>query len=901
MPTPTDNATVALQSESNDTSSRDTGTHLLRGECVGRYVVLDEIGRGGMGRVLRAFDPELQREIALKEVASDRLGREGAQRLVAEARAMAKLSHPNVVAVYGVEELADDRIVLVMEYVAGVTLTPWCVGRSWPEIVTTFVLAGRGLAAAHQAGLLHRDFKPSNVLVCGDAVKVTDFGLAKLAHESDPSDALDAESSSDVALGTEGLTARGIVLGTPRYMAPEQHRGEALTPTVDQYAFCVALWEALSDAPLFSGRDLASLKQAGPPPRSGGSVPRSIVDALRRGLSPAAADRWPSMDALLDALANDAGRRRRRTLIAAASFGAVGLVGWWLWPDPEPERCSSTADQLAGAWDEARREEVRAAMLAVEASYAARVWEQTAARLDEYATEWAAMHVDACMATTVRHEQTPEVMDLRMACLHRAKIDLAAATATLVAADAELVSKAHGLLAGLRPLSRCADLDALRADVDPPLPHEAEAVEHAREQLATARAERRAGRYAAAKQKVADARDALVGIEYAPVQTELALADGWLLADMGDYRGAEASLREALELSTTLRQDRERVSAAVSLLRVVGYQLRRFDEGLRFAELARALAAGDLETEATIESNLVGLRSAQGRPEDAEAAARRALELSVEAGSSDEDIAASRDNLASVFQEQGKLEEAVAEHRRALALWERAMGPEHPSVAMSRNNLGNALRAVGQLDEAEVELRRALELKAAALGAEHPSVASTRGNLATVLLSKGAAAEAEGELRRALTTMEKAMGADDNGVAWLRMSLAGSMDLQRRHADAEVEHRRALEVLSASLDPGHAMLIALQGNLVRNLHAQKRYAEAEALARESLAPLEHARPLDQAQLIEHIARAREAVGDVSGAEAELRRALGVIEAAEGAEHAKAVELRGEIDRVAGRR
>ncbi|MEX1364192.1 MAG: serine/threonine-protein kinase, partial [Nannocystaceae bacterium] len=220
-------------------ASDEPSVPLPTGTTISRYVVLDEIGRGGMGRVLRAYDPRLQREVALKEVRPDLLDEAATRRQEAEARAMAMLSHPNVVAVFDVTSWETGAVVLVMEYVPGQTLKQWLRERErpWPEIVERFVAAGRGLQAAHDAGLLHRDFKPSNVLVSEDgAVKVTDFGLATV-----DAGASEHRGSIEEILHGEPAGVR-VVRGTLRYMAPEHHAGKVLTPAADQYAFCVALW-----------------------------------------------------------------------------------------------------------------------------------------------------------------------------------------------------------------------------------------------------------------------------------------------------------------------------------------------------------------------------------------------------------------------------------------------------------------------------------------------------------------------------------------------------------------------------------------------------------------------------------------------------------------------------------
>lgn len=191
---------------------------------IGRYVVLEEIGRGGMGSVYRAYDPELQREVALKQLRAKALGVEGRARLEQEARAMASLSHPNVLSIYDIEVLDDGQLVLVMEYVDGPTLRARSeqTSRPWQEVLRPFLGAGRGLAAAHAAGIVHRDFKPANVLITTGVAKVTDFGLAKRSKGLSGS-SLSGSNDNWEKVGEHDLRRAGEVVGsTPRYMAPEQ-------------------------------------------------------------------------------------------------------------------------------------------------------------------------------------------------------------------------------------------------------------------------------------------------------------------------------------------------------------------------------------------------------------------------------------------------------------------------------------------------------------------------------------------------------------------------------------------------------------------------------------------------------------------------------------------------------
>ena len=279
------------------------------GATLGRYRLERTLGEGGMGVVHAAFDPDLERRVALKVLRKSDVAGDARQRLLREARAMARLTHENVVVVHEVGT-AGDRDYVAMELIDGETLAEWlATERDVPEIVAAFCAAGCGLAAAHAAGLVHRDFKPHNVLRRRDGkIVVTDFGLAR-GVENSPAVALEttlelgAEGSQPS--GLSGITATGSVLGTPAYMAPEQWVGGTVGPPADQFAFCVALWEALTGARPFKGATIEELKaevKAGPAKLDASKLPRRLRRILVRGLDPDPAKRWPSMDAMLAAI-----------------------------------------------------------------------------------------------------------------------------------------------------------------------------------------------------------------------------------------------------------------------------------------------------------------------------------------------------------------------------------------------------------------------------------------------------------------------------------------------------------------------------------------------------------------------------------------------------------------------
>ncbi|WNG53475.1 protein kinase [Archangium gephyra] len=300
------------------------------GSHVGRYLIEGLLGEGGMGVVYAARDPALGRTVALKLLRPGGGGEEGRARLVREAQAMARLSHPNVLPLF---ELGTEggSVFLAMERVEGPTLAGWLRERErpWREVLTLFLQAGEGLAAAHRAGLVHRDFKPANVLVGADGrPRVTDFGLVR--HEA----TADAAPPGDAGAGDTGeaLTRAGAAPGTPAYMSPEQLAGREVDARGDQFSFCVALHEALYGIRPFDARARGGARWSRVPVPRGPRLPRSVRAAMERGLSLSPEARFPSMDALLVALAPPSGPRWLPVVTVVAGLGLVlagaDVVGW---------------------------------------------------------------------------------------------------------------------------------------------------------------------------------------------------------------------------------------------------------------------------------------------------------------------------------------------------------------------------------------------------------------------------------------------------------------------------------------------------------------------------------------------------------------------------------------------
>jgi len=397
-----------------DGGPREDRRGLYPGALLCKYTLERVLGEGGMGIVWAARDPDLQRSVAIKLLQCDDASPDARQRLLREARAMARLKHPNVITVYEVDS-DEDRDFISMELVEGASMDAW-LGAEPPqdEVWRALIAAGRGLAAAHAAGLVHRDFKPHNVLRSRDGrVLVTDFGLARGTGEHGAKIA-PAVTDEPVALATtleaphtdrvldSTLTAPGSLMGTPAYMAPEQFAGSDPDPRTDQFAFCVTAWQALTGCRPFTGESLAELRAAA----SGGvanihaKLPRAIRAVLARGLAVAPEQRWPDMDALLDALerAHDRPRKLRALVIPLFALACAAILFVTMRHDtrqpmvaPNPNGCAPAAKAF-DAWTAERR-----------TAFEKRLDHQPAAgaiadAFDGYRTTWLAQYTSACAA-----------------------------------------------------------------------------------------------------------------------------------------------------------------------------------------------------------------------------------------------------------------------------------------------------------------------------------------------------------------------------------------------------------------------------------------------------------------------------------------------------------------------
>jgi eukaryotic-like serine/threonine-protein kinase len=888
------------------TRRRDAGlskAHAGESLMIGRYLVLGRIGEGGGGEVFRAYDPELDRKVAIKRL---RGTGEQARAIVHEARILAKLVHPQIVTVFDVGS-DEGGAYLAMELVDGSDLAHWLVQRGgrapWREVLRMLCAAGQGLAAAHAQDIVHGDVKPANILVGSDGrILMGDFGVARLARLGDGE--LDPRNEA---------WARGV--GTPRYMAPEQHHGGAPDRRSDVYGFALTSWEALfgalpfdhdgdreatiagttgsgggaSPTPGRSGAamiaELAAAKRNGPPPvpadRRG--VPVRVIEALRRGLQPRPEDRFATIDALLVELSRDPSAKRTRWIAAGAGATAVVALALGATGDEDDLRCSGGNDEIAAVWNADRRAEVLAD--ATQLGPLASGVEGAAHELDEYAGAWADMHRANCEATTIRGEQSTRDMELRSRCLHRARAELRATVDLLAAADLEVAVRASDLVMRLPTIDRCADPGALERDELVPEDEAVAAlVESLREELAAARTLVRAGKYreGLAQLEPVAARAQVIG--FAPLRAEIGVELGFVLDRVGRGREAEDTLREAVELAIEHGPAREGSRAAAILTSQLSAFDARFGEADAWSRVAVSLAreAGPgSATEAYALNRRGGLELEQARFDDALHDYTASLEIWKRVRPPDHpDIAMGLTSIGRVHADRREPDEAERYYRESNEILVRAFGEHHPEIATGLTNLGAVYEQRGDYRGALELHRRALAILEPVLGPDHYDVAGVLTNIAVCEQNLGNREEGEAIDRRVLAIMEKQRGPDHVEVGRILVNLGVTQLVEGRYAEAEASLSRSTRILEAALGEEHPHTLMAMTNLAMAIASLGRREDAEQMFARALAIRERTLPADHpsiANTLGNLAQVRYELGHYREAAADFERAIAIRE------------------------
>ncbi|MBZ5709095.1 serine/threonine-protein kinase [Nannocystis pusilla] len=828
---------------------------------IGPFSVVRKLGEGAMGVVFEGYDHKLERKVALKLVRKKLLHEAAVrERMTREAQAMARLSNPHVVHVYQVGE-HDGGIYVAMEYVEGETLSEWLKSatRPWQLILRTVCDAGRGLAAAHSAGLVHRDFKPENVLVdASGRARVLDFGLvqsegaadeqaeragpgASLEHELAVTNAGAAspQVTQATAAATEPLersnalrwstrlTQMGNVLGTPAYMSPEQHFGRPAGPTSDQFSFSITLYEALYGVRPFNGESWAAIRtqvQDGlvPPPPLESPVPRRLFKVLQRGLALEPEARWPSLAAMIAALEHDPWRAPLRVAAVAGLIGVASVASYAMAKSQaeDEQRCAGEAGQITGVWDPARESAVARAFDATHLPYAADTAARVKLRLDTYSRAWLDARRKACEEQVRTH--STRLMDLRIACLDRRKARLAALVDVFAAADKGVVENAVQAAAALPSLRACSDTDDLLAVSQPDDPEVAQRVAALQGQLARADALDNTARYAEGLQLVSEVRREAASLGYAPLKAEAALSDGRLkMAAVGGAE-AEAALAEAVRLG--IANDLYAVAAEAAIIRLY-------------------IVGNDL-----------------GRPLEAEAGALFVEALVQRARGDDQLTALFHNNLGTIHDDAGKdVEVARRDYEAALTALRRREGA-HPLEAIIQHNLGIMYTNHARLEAARDHFEHARELFTSILGAAHPLNAHPLTGLGDIEVRRGAYAEAMPSYLQSIALIESTYGTEHRYLIEPLVGLGKVYEHTGRSVEAEQHYAKAVRIAEKTDTRGESVADAFAG-LAELAAASGSLPQARELYERAAGAFEAALGTDSAQA----ARAARRAGELAGA------------------------------------
>jgi len=797
---------------------------LERGTELGRYLILDLIGSGGMGLVYSAYDPELDRRIAIKVLRVKYWDDVGRGRAMREAQTLARLAHPNVVQIFDVGAMGD-QLFLAMELVQGKSLRDWLDAepRSWRQVVKVLVEAGRGLAAAHDAGLVHRDVKPRNILVPDEGgARIVDFGVARGRRA--PSEGPEEE-----------------LVGTPAYMAPEQRVGQA-TIESDVFSFCLTAWEALygylpepmETSSTTAGTRSSITERKRQRAHATEAPPRHVRRALRRGLSADPERRHPDVEALLRELAPAPAARavRRAWLVTGLLAVAAGLALWAREPAMGPqERCKLAGEAVDSWWNDDVRGDLTRSFASLGKPYAIDSGARFTAAVDRMATSWSATRREVCEATWVRGEQSEALLDARMECLDRRQAD-ARALVTLYRGDVDqgMVQRAVSAASQLGPPADCRS-----AEANPnPLPDDpkvrAQLVE-LQDKTAEVRSLRRAGRMEEAGTLGAEIVAMAETLDYAPALAEALFEQGLGRAASGKTAEARDLYERTLLEAARAGDDVLSARALASLVWHIGYNMDRREEALATLPVARAalVRAGDppavreevLSSEASLHLN-------SGDYAKARAGFERAYEVAKEHLPTDDPrIGKLLHNIGLVAHYEGESEVAVDYLTRGRDLWKETLGERHPQVALALNNLGLAFHALDRRDEAAAAYEQALDIWEQAHGPNHPDVGMVLVNLGQIRAGQGRLDEALAHHRRALSIREGTLGDQHQNTGIAVHNVGNTLGKLGRHEESVEYHRRSVDIFS-KLPAGHGYRIVAGLALARAQARAGRFADAVA-------------------------------------------------------------------------
>lgn len=783
---------------------------------IGRFTDLIRLGEGGMGIVYRGRDPRLDREVAIKQTRI-RTGSRGQARLEREAQLLGRLSHPNVLAVH---ELGEDggNLFVVTELVDGRSLAQWCAetkersSATVAEAVDFGTQAAKGIAAAHREGLLHRDVKPSNLLIDADGrLRVSDFGLAILGAALEDPEGLHTTRES----ANERLTGTGGHVGTPAYMAPEQHHGRA-TEASDQFSWAMSVYEAVYGERPFGPKALQEATGPAKPDRPHMMLDRSRQRVLERALQWDPEQRYPSMDAVVSAW--EAGGGQNRTALIAVGALSLSLLGASAVaaPEADPKRCAGSERALEGVWTPERRAELVAHFSEVDPVLGERLASRTTSTLDAWVESYRVAHRAACEAGDLPGAAA------RQRCLNRRARAFEAAHDVLRTTDADGARRADRIVDGLLPADACSDPTFVAAMVEPPgNPDDAERVADVRAQLDRSEALLKAGEYDLARQAADDAVEASDAIDYAPLQAETRLQLG-RVHSRSDSSEARTLAQESFVRAQAARDPLTAYRAARDLAAVHIRLDTKSDaeDALWLLDVADALAPQ--LGRAGAELRAVGILSLRGEALMLVGEESKSLALLEDAVARRSAAEAESPSLARAYvslgtsrAKGGDLRGGRASFETARDIYERTLGPNHPETSNVYGNLGNIAAQLRELDVAEANYRRALEILERVFEPNNGRIADSLLGLASVQRQKDGPEVALATVERVLPIYLELYGPEDPRVASVHMTKGATLGSVGEYKASLESFQLALDIFRKTQTKDSRSVVSALANVAR--------------------------------------------------------------------------------------
>lgn len=759
----------------------------------GRYALHEVVGAGGMGTVFRASDMLLRRDVAVKFLR--RQEPRWRRRAVREARAMAQLDHPNIASIYDVIADGDD-VALIMQFVRGPALTDALASKKlhWKAILRLFIDAARGLGAAHELGIVHRDFKPGNVLVSeSNRALVTDFGLACAQATTD--------AQTDAGLA-RSITEQGFVLGTLRYMAPEQARGAEPNAKADQYSFCVALWEALVGQTPFASteaRNAASIAERRVPQTPARSkAPRRVLRVLRRGLEFSPEDRWPSMAMLESALASALRPARSRPLWGLAVAATCAIAGAGVYVNADSQ--TSCSQSLQSEWTDGESSLIDAFVTSGR-PYGPKAALRSSEQLRRFSQSWDGAYQRICDVDGSGRIEVP--LSSSVACLTNARSEFREALRYFVEDPTDAVEHADAVIRGLPDPTACIRSFSQQVGLgssSTPTRLQRDAARLATSQAAVAL---RAGDIGVAQARLSQAREFIDGLPLAVEHVELARLEGKTARAQGDLDIAKVAFLEAFSGATSLGERRLAIEALIGLADIEGGRKQNAAYGEAYVAQARALLpeGAPVELRSALTSVEARICRARGQYQCAVERGREVVAMwSAHAGEESLEAATARVQLADSLAESGELETAAALLRGAEAVMAKGLHVTHPRWGHVQNSLGVVYARDGKFDLASASFESARATFESAYPDGNAVLIDVYANLGNIALSQGKPAEAAESLGKAV---EMAREANPVAAAKFQVSWARALADSGRGERGRVEARHAVDTLRklASTNP----------------------------------------------------------------------------------------------------